>query len=62
MASGSSSNGFISVWNANTGKLIKMLEGGHHNTGVCGFAWGTGGNSGQQVATVDKLGKLILWA
>jgi len=61
VASGSSSNGFIFVWNAN-GKLLQKLEDGHNETGVCGLAWGRGGNNGQQVATVDKSGRLILWS
>ena len=62
VASGSSSNGFIFVWNAKNGKLIRKLECGHNDTGVCGLAWGRGGNNGQQVATVDKSGRLVLWS
>lgn len=62
VASGSSSNGFIFVWNAHNGKLIRTLEGGHHDAGVCGIAWGRGGSSGQQVTSVDKSGKLVLWS
>jgi WD40 repeat protein len=62
VASGSSSNGFIFVWNAKNGKLIRKLESGHNDTGVCGLAWGRGGNNGQQVATVDKSGRLVLWS
>jgi WD40 repeat protein len=60
VASGSSSNGLVFVWDANSGELKKKLKG--HETGVCGFAWGRGGSSGQQVASVDKKGTLILWA
>jgi len=62
VASGSSSNGFIFVWNVKNGKLLRKLEDGHNDTGVCGLAWGRGGNNGQQVATVDKSGRLILWS
>lgn len=61
VASGSSSNGFIFVWNTN-GKLLRKLEDGHDDAGVCGLAWGRGGNNGQQVATIDKSGRLILWS
>lgn len=32
------------------------------HTGICGVDWGRGGSSGQQVATLDRRGKLILWA
>jgi WD40 repeat protein len=60
VGSGSSSNGLVFVWDAASGDMKKKLEG--HEAGVCGFAWGRGGSSGQQVASVDKKGKLILWA
>ena len=60
-AAGSSSNGNIFVWNLHDGSLKKILEDGH-GTGVAGFAWGRGGNSGQQVASVDRKGFLVLWA
>ncbi len=60
VASGSSSNGIIFVWDCQ-GKLVQKLGGGHE-VGVCGFAWGFGGESGQQVASVDKSGRLVLWA
>jgi len=60
--SGSSSNGFIFVWNIKTGKLVRTLEGGHQNAGVCGIAWGGRGKGGYQVASADKSGKLITWS
>ncbi|KAG7360971.1 WD repeat-containing protein [Nitzschia inconspicua] len=60
VAAGSSSNGKIFIWNAKSGKLARKLEDGH-DFGVCGFAWGRGGTSGQQVASVDKMGRLVLW-
>jgi WD40 repeat protein len=59
VASGSSSNGIILVWEVSTGKAKAKLKG--HEAGVCGFAWGRGGTCGQQVASVDKKGTLILW-
>jgi hypothetical protein len=34
----------------------------HDGVGVRGFAWGAGGASGQQVATLDREGALVLWA
>lgn len=60
-AAGSSSTGNIFVWNVEDGSLKKKLEEGH-GAGVAGFAWGRGGNSGQQVASVDRKGCLVLWA
>lgn len=62
VGSGSSSNGTIFIWNATTGKLVQKLEGGH-TTGVCGISWGRGDSSSYpQVASVDKIGTLILWS
>lgn len=57
MASGSSSNGFIFVWNAKNGNLMRTIEDGHGYAGVCGITWGNG-----RVQSVDKTGKLILWS
>ena len=48
------------MWDSNDGKMTKKLVG--HEAGVCGIDWGAGGTSGQQVASVDKLGNLVLWA
>jgi WD40 repeat protein len=55
-----STTGMIFVWEAESGKLKKRLK--NHESCVCGFAWGRGGVSGQQVASVDKQGVLILWS
>ena len=60
-AAGSSSNGNIFVWNADDGSLKAHLDQGH-SAGVCGFSWGRGGSSGQQVASLDRKGALVLWA
>lgn len=60
MACGSSATGKIFVWDTAGGELKKKLDG--HEAGVYGFAWGRGGTSGQQVASVDRDGTLILWA
>jgi len=68
---GSSSDGTIFVWRVLDGSLERKIgpgnEGnnngiGHHEVGVCGLAWGHGGTSGQQVASVDREGHLVLWA
>ncbi len=61
VASGSSSNGFVFCWNTKNGQLVRVLDKGHQNAGVCGIVWGRGGDSGHQVATTDKGGKLIFW-
>eukprot|EP00980_Cylindrotheca_fusiformis_P006697 scaffold1398_cov116-Cylindrotheca_fusiformis.AAC.14 len=55
-----STTGMIFVWEAEHGKLKKKLK--NHESCVCGFAWGRGGSSGQQVASVDKQGVLTLWS
>lgn len=60
VAAGSSSNGNIFVWDAADGSLKKKLAG--HLSGVCGIDWSRGGSSGQQVASLDRKGSLILWA
>ncbi len=60
MAAGSGTNGQVFVWRVVDGKLEKKLAA--HEAGVSGFAWGRGGNSGQQVASVDRKGCLVLWA
>jgi autophagy-related protein 16 len=60
VAAGSSSNGTIFVWDISDGSLIKKLPG--HTSGVCGIDWSRGGSSGQQVASIDRKGTLILWA
>ena len=52
--------GQLFVWRLSDGGLEKHVEG--HNVGAGGVAWGSGGTSGQQVASVDRTGKLILWA
>mmetsp|Transcript_26846 Transcript_26846/g.62758 ORF Transcript_26846/g.62758 Transcript_26846/m.62758 type:complete len:575 (-) Transcript_26846:426-2150(-) len=57
VTAGSSSNGFIFVWNAENGKLLRVLKEGHDSAGVCGISWGREG-----LQSVDKKGKLILWS
>ena len=52
--------GDIFVWDVTSGILEKKVSS--HQCGVVGIAWGMGGTNGQQVASVDKSGVLILWA
>lgn len=59
IAAGSGDNGDIFVWNVTSGELEKRLSA--HTCGAVGLAWGMGGTNGQQVATIDKSGVLILW-
>ena len=60
VAAGSGDNGDIFIWDVNVGSLKKRLKA--HSTGAVGLDWGLGGSNGQQVATIDKSGFLILWA
>mmetsp|Transcript_28287 Transcript_28287/g.43512 ORF Transcript_28287/g.43512 Transcript_28287/m.43512 type:complete len:386 (-) Transcript_28287:614-1771(-) len=59
--SNSSNNGTIFVWDAETGGYLKQVSG-HESTCISSFAWGSGGTNGQQVASVDRKGYLVLWA
>lgn len=61
VGSGSSSDGTMLIWESKTGKL-KTKAKAHDGVGIQGFAWGKGGASGQQVATLDREGTLVLWA
>ena len=61
VAAGSSSPGTVFIWKTVDGKLEKKIEN-VHSAGVVGIAWGRGGSNGQQVATVDKKGSMVLWA
>lgn len=61
IVAGSSMNGTVLVWNVAGGALSKRLQN-HHSSGVCGVAWGRGGSNGQQVASLDRKGSLVLWA
>lgn len=60
VAAGSGDCGDIFVWNIAKNSLEKRLSG--HKNGAAGLAWGRGGTNGQQVASIDKTGALILWA
>lgn len=59
IAAGSGDNGDVFVWNVASGELEKRLRS--HSCGAVGLAWGMGGTNGQQVASIDKAGVLILW-
>jgi len=58
-AAAGSSTGDIFIWRTVDGNLMKQLKG--HDTGVVSVAWNMQTN-GQQFASVDKRGYLILWA
>ena len=58
-ASVSGTTGHLLVWRTSDARLIGKLHG-HKAGGAGGVAWGACG--GQQVATVDRAGTLILWA
>ena len=69
VAAGSNSTGILLVWDVFTGSLSKVYTNPSQNdsddvvhTGICGVDWGRGGPSGQQVATLDRRGKLVMWA
>mmetsp|Transcript_17750 Transcript_17750/g.20446 ORF Transcript_17750/g.20446 Transcript_17750/m.20446 type:complete len:185 (+) Transcript_17750:488-1042(+) len=59
-ASVSNTSGQLFVWALKDGKLVKKLDG--HKGSAGGISWGLGDSNGQQVATVDRQGKLILWS
>jgi autophagy-related protein 16-1 len=61
LASGSTSNGTVFVWEVSTGKVQAKLDIAHQS-GVVGIDWCRGGSAGQQVATIDRKGVLVLWA
>lgn len=54
-----SSNGNVFIWRTLDGTLENQFEG-HGGVGVVSVAWGR--SSGQQFASVDKMGYLYLWA
>jgi autophagy-related protein 16-1 len=57
---GSSSSGNLFVWSAADGSLQNRISG--HSAGVAAVDWSRGGSNGQQVASLDRKGSLILWA
>ena len=61
VACGGGDNGDVFVFDAATTDVKKRLSSAHQS-GVVGLAWGQGGTNGQQIATVDKSGVLVLWA
>jgi len=61
VACGGGDNGDVFVFDVATADLKKRLSSAHQS-GVVGLAWGKGGTNGQQIATVDKSGVLVLWA
>lgn len=59
-AAGSGTSGEVFLWRTLDGEFQRKLKG--HDAGVVALAWGRGGSNGQQVASVDRNGGLILWA
>lgn len=59
-AAASNETGVVFIWNTVDGSLKTKL--GDHQNGACAIDWNQGGPSGQQVATMDRKGTLILWA
>jgi autophagy-related protein 16 len=66
VAAGSNTKDLLLVWNCQNGAVQKLSTPSSDEevvaAGICGIDWGRGGSSGQQVATIDRRGKLILWA
>ena len=64
-ASVSGTTGQVFVWqttnhsSGDEGNLVAMLDG-HTTCGAAGIAWGSCGD--KQVASVDRMGRLILWS
>jgi WD40 repeat protein len=71
VATGSNATGIVFVWNILTGVLTKVspppsagedTKVSTATTGIVSVDWCRGGPGGQQFATLDRRGKLILWA
>jgi autophagy-related protein 16-1 len=60
-AAAGSANGDVFIWRTRDGNLEQHLKG-HHASGVVAVAWERGGSNGQQFASVDMKGNLLLWA
>lgn len=56
------SPGTIYVWNAADGTVRAKWTEGHTTAGIMGVDWCRGGSGGQQVASFDRKGLLVLWA
>ena len=61
VACGGGDTGDVFVFDVKRCELKKRLSSAHQ-AGIVGLAWGKGGTNGQQIATVDKSGVLVLWA
>lgn len=59
-AAAGSLTGDVFIWRTADGALETQLKG--HESGVVAVTWGRGGSNGQQFASVDKRGCLLLWA
>ena len=61
VASASSVNGIVFVWDTLDGSLKAKLTNGHQAGIIC-IDWCRGGTGGQQFASLDRNGVLVLWA
>jgi autophagy-related protein 16 len=59
-AAAGSSLGTIFIWKTLDGSLERQLKG--HDASIAAVAWDRGGSNGQQFASVDIKGNLLLWA
>lgn len=60
VAAGCNQSGTLFIWKVDNGQLEKQLMA--HDTGCVGVTWGRGGSSTQQVSSIDRTGRLVLWA
>jgi len=62
VTAGCNQSGTLFIWKveSESGEVEKKLT--THQKGCVGVAWGRGGSSGQQVASIDLGGNLVLWA
>jgi autophagy-related protein 16-1 len=61
VASASSSNGIILIWDALDCSLKSTLSNGH-TAGIISIDWCRHGDDEHQIASLDRRGSLVLWA
>lgn len=60
IASGSSSDGTILVWDT-LDRTIKTRLSDGHSSGIVSIDWCLRGGSEQQIASLDRKGRVVLW-
>ena len=60
VASGSSSDGTILIWDTVDRSIKNRLSNGH-TSGIASIDWGQNGSSEQQIASLDRKGRVVLW-